>query len=226
MATSAQVTWVPPWPAAGACRETTMTVWPSARRPVISASLALPLLRSTFGCSPPTLVVGLLAAPKATRDVACWASRPQSTKPTMVLVTNWMMVAPPGEPVAMRNSPRVPSAAVRNSSVGAIELRGRLPAATRLAMGAPVESVGEAEKSVSWLFSRKPPRVMWKAPKPDSMVVVIDTTLPRPSTTVICVVPFSGDGPCTPVGVAVASGPAVAVPMLRVRSIRPARLRR
>ena len=89
-----------------------------------------------------------------------------------------MMVEPPGEPVAMRNSPRLPSLLVRNISVGAIELRGRLLAATRLAIGAPVLSVGAAEKSVNWLFSRKPPRVMWKAPKADSTVVVIDTTLP------------------------------------------------
>ena len=149
---------------------------------------------------------------------------PQSSTPTSVLPTYWMMVAPPGEPVAMRNSPRAPVLSLRNTSVGAIELRGRLPAATRLAMGSPPASVGAAEKSVSWLFSRKPPRVMWKAPKPLSMVVVNDTTLPRPSTTVMCVVPFSLPGadrpPTGP------RSPAGAVPMLRVRLIKLARWRR
>jgi L-aminopeptidase/D-esterase-like protein len=123
-----------------------------------------PLLVSTFGCSPPTLVLGCW--PRR-RPPSTWPAAhpvPQSAKPTSVLATYWMMVAPPGEPVARRNShARRPLAA--NTSVGAIELRGRLPAATRLAIGAPLASVGAAEKSVNWLFSRKPPRVMWKAPE-------------------------------------------------------------
>jgi len=54
-----------------------------------------------FGCSPPTFVVGLLAAPKSTSDVACCASRPQSRTPTSVLTTYWMIVLPPGDPVPM-----------------------------------------------------------------------------------------------------------------------------
>ena len=83
-----------------------------------------------------------------------------------------MIVAPPGEPVPMTNSPRALPLPLRNTSVGAIELRGRLPAATRLAIRLPLASVGAGEKSVSWLFSRKP-RVMWNEPMPDSTVVVM-----------------------------------------------------
>ena len=40
--------------------------------------------------------------------------------------------------------------------VGAMELRGRLPPSTRLAIGRPSSSTGRNEKSVSWLLSRKP----------------------------------------------------------------------
>jgi hypothetical protein len=124
------------------------TVWPSARRPASSGSFWPLLLTSIAGCSPPTPVVGLLAAPKLTIDVACCASRFQSSALISVLTTNWMMVAPPGEPVTMSRSPREPSPARLNTSVGAIELRGRLPPWIRLAIG-PEASDGSKEKSVS-----------------------------------------------------------------------------
>ena len=68
-----------------------------------------------------------------------------------------------------------------NTIVGDIELRGRLPASTRLATGRPASSLARKEKSVSWLLSRKP-RTSWKLPKADSMEVVIDTALPPAST--------------------------------------------
>src|SRR6478735_6656804 len=118
------------------CAETE-TVWPSARKPVTSGSLAPLLAALTFGCSPPTFVVGELAAPKSTMAVACCASIFQSSAPTSVFTTYWMMVEPPGEPVAIANSPTLPSAALRNTRVGAIELPGRLLACTRLATGVP-----------------------------------------------------------------------------------------
>ena len=85
-----------------------------------------------------------------------------------------MMVPPPGEPVAITKSP---GSVPLNTRVGAMVLRGRLPGATRLAMGTPAPSAGWAEKSVSWLASRKPP-TMWNEPMLDSTVEVIDTTLP------------------------------------------------
>ena len=85
-----------------------------------------------------------------------------------------MMVPPPGEPVAITNSPGPVPLKTR---VGAMVLRGRLPGATRLATGTPAASAGCTEKSVSWLVSRKPP-TMWYEPMLDSTVEVIDTTLP------------------------------------------------
>ena len=66
-----------------------------------------------------------------------------------------MMDAPPGEPVAIKKSSREPSAACLNTSVGAMELRGRFSAAMRLAIG-PLASDGSNEKSVSWLLSKNP----------------------------------------------------------------------
>ena len=134
-----------------------------------------------------------------------------------------MMVAPPGEPVPIRKSPIEPSSAILNTSVGAIELRGRLLAWMRLAIG-PLESLASTEKSVSWLFSRKP-RVKWNEPMPLSIVVVMTTTLPSLSTIDMCVVPLPS---CTllPAGVLVANTPACAVPMLRVVEISAARERR
>ena len=85
--------------------------------------------------------------------------------------------------------------------------------------------VGVAEKSVSWLLSRKPPRVMWNEPKPPSTVVVKDTALPSLSTTETCVVPFSVLGGEMPSGTGPRS-PGSAVPMLSEKSIRLARWRR
>ncbi|OQB98669.1 MAG: hypothetical protein BWX79_03274 [Alphaproteobacteria bacterium ADurb.Bin100] len=147
---------------------------------------------------------------------------PQSSTPTSVLITYWMMVAPPGEPVPIRKSPIEPSSAILKTRVGAIELRGRLLACTRLAMG-PLLSAASTEKSVSWLLSRKP-LVMRYEPMPLSMVVVITSTLPFLSTMVMCVVPLPS-ALLMPSG-AVVKVPATAVPMLRVKSIRLARLRR
>ena len=74
--------------------------------------------------------------------------------------------------------------------VGAMEERGRLPASTRLATGLP-SSVVAKEKSVSSLLSRKPLFVIRRAPKPSSMVVVIDTALPLRSTIEMWLVPNS-----------------------------------
>jgi len=47
------------------------------------------------------------------------------------------MAEPPGEPVAICHSPRPPSGARVKTSVGAMELRGRLPGSSRLATGMP-----------------------------------------------------------------------------------------
>ena len=62
------------------------------------------------------------------------------------------MRLPPGEPRAAR---KLPSAL--NTIVGAIDERGRLPGATALAICVPSSVAGRNEKSVSWLFRRKPP---------------------------------------------------------------------
>ena len=64
--------------------------------------------------------------------------------------------------------------------VGAIEERGRLPGSTRFATALPSFS-GAKEKSVSWLFRMKPPTI-WREPKAFSTDVVIESTLPSPST--------------------------------------------
>src|SRR4051794_41700429 len=74
--------------------------------------------------------------------------------------------------------------------VGDIELRGRLNASTRFAVGLP-SSVGTKLKSVSSLLRRKPLFVMRRAPKPSSIVVVMATALPCPSITEIWLVPGS-----------------------------------
>ena len=63
--------------------------------------------------------------------------------------------------------------------VGDIELRGRLPGCTRLAMGVPSPVVAAKEKSVSSLLSRNPPPgTITPLPKELSMVVVIERALP------------------------------------------------
>src|SRR3954464_12646101 len=72
--------------------------------------------------------------------------------------------------------------------VGTIDERGRLPAATALATGRPCASVGEKEKSVSWLLRKKPSTIR-PGPKMLSTVVVIDTTLPSAPPAMGCEVP-------------------------------------
>src|SRR3546814_20214574 len=63
---------------------------------------------------------------------------------------------------------------------GVIDERGRLPPAIAFAAGTgPL--AGFQEKSESWLL-RKTPSTMRPDPKYDSIVVVIDTALPRAST--------------------------------------------
>ena len=60
-----------------------------------------------------------------------------------------MIVAPPGDPTASTGRPS------RNTIVGLIEDRGRLPGAGRLGSGTPSNS-GSGLKSVSSLLSRNP----------------------------------------------------------------------
>ena len=132
------------------------------------------------------------------------------------------MAPPPADPVAITKSPGWPLAAVRNTSVGDIELRGRLLAAMLLAIGAPAASIGDAEKSVSWLL-RIIPLLMWNEPMLDSTVVVAETTLPLPSTIEKWLVPYSGVV-SIPRSTSVLNAPAVAVPMLAVSLISAARL--
>src|SRR5699024_6559696 len=67
---------------------------------------------------------------------------------------------------------------------GDMDERGRLPGAMALAAAPP----GCQEKSVSWLLSSIPPATR-PEPKYDSIVVVIETALPSPSTTTKWLVP-------------------------------------
>lgn len=62
-----------------------------------------------------------------------------------------------------------------------MELRGRLPASTRLATVRPSGVCGRNEKSVSWLFNRNPPTISLD-PNALSMLVVIEAALPSAST--------------------------------------------
>ncbi|MNT64234.1 hypothetical protein D3C72_2021140 [compost metagenome] len=78
-------------------------------------------------------------------------------------------------------------------------------------------------KSVSSLFSRKP-LVMWYEPSPDSMVVVIDTTLPYLSCSDRWVVPcsstmegVSGTSPRLPAATGVVIEPTVLIRSARWR---------
>ena len=79
-----------------------------------------------------------------------------------------------------------------------MEERGRLPGSTRLATGRPCSSAGAKLKSVSSLLSKKPPGrlgsvlTMRREPKPDSMVVVMASALPKASTMLMWLVPYSG----------------------------------
>src|SRR6266702_2069519 len=86
-----------------------------------------------------------------------------------------MISAPPGEPTTSRSLPFG-----ANTSVGDIELRGRLPGSTRFATGRPSCS-GRNEKSVSSLLSRKPSTIS-REPNSCSMVVVMATASPAAST--------------------------------------------
>ena len=94
----------------------------------------------------------------------------------------------------------------------------------RLATLMPAASMGEIEKSVSWLFRMKP-LVMCQEPKPLSTVVVITTTLPFLSTMVMWVVPASAGPLPMPSGTAPRL-PGWAVPMLLAKLTRSARPRR
>src|SRR6476619_4900743 len=164
-----------------------------------------------LGCSPPTFVLGEFAAPKSTMDTACCGSRPQSSIPTTVFTTNWMITEPPGDPVTAYSGPR-PDAAWSNTRVGAMVLRGRLPGWTRLGTGTPSGPRGSAAKSVSWLL-RMNPSTMWNEPNADSTVVVIEAALPLVSTMLIWLVPCSGGGGAGAVGGP--NSPGFAVPMVR-----------
>src|SRR3546814_5195406 len=89
---------------------------------------------------------------------------------------------PPCDPIAPTKLPS------RSSTIaGVIDERGRLPPAIAFAAGTgPL--AGFQEKSVSWLL-RKKPSTMRPDPKYDSIVVVIDTALPRASTMTMWLVP-------------------------------------
>ena len=85
-----------------------------------------------------------------------------------------MILEPPGDPVT---SSRLSSPS--STIVGDIELRGRFPGCTRLAIGSPFPPVAAKEKSVSSLLSRNPPPgTMTPLPNELSMVVVIDRAFP------------------------------------------------
>ena len=94
-----------------------------------------------------------------------------------------MICEPPGDPVTISGFP-----CLSRTIVGAIELRGRLPPATPLAIALPFASTGTNEKSVSSLLRRKPAAHKWE-PNALSIDAVIDTALPSSSTIEICVVP-------------------------------------
>src|SRR5215217_6174109 len=107
------------------------------------------------------------------------------------------MDGPPGEPTAPSSRPS--ESRIR---IGDIDERGRLPAATALAAGAPSSRVGVNEKSVSWLLRKKPAAIR---PEPNTLstVVVMLTASPSASTTTKWDVPA---------GSVVASGPGKAPP--------------
>jgi hypothetical protein len=70
----------------------------------------------------------------------------QSTTPMIAFATWAMIVAPPAAPTASRTLPSGPQ-----TIVGLIELRGRLPPSTRLAVMQP-SFIGSRLKSVSSLL--------------------------------------------------------------------------
>ena len=96
-----------------------------------------------------------------------------------------------------------------------------MPAATALATGAPLASVGAKEKSVSWLLRKKPAAIR-PEPKMDSTVVVMLTALPRASTTTKCEVPAGSWVASGPVKMPPGGEPAGTGPRLdRASSARP-----
>jgi hypothetical protein len=106
-----------------------------------------------------SVVVAVACAPKFGRSTACCTSSFQSMRPMSASTS----------PCGL------------NTTVGAIELRGRLPGSTRFATGGPSASAGSSEKSVSSRFSRNPFTIC-RLPQPLSMVVVMFTMRPSPST--------------------------------------------
>ena len=94
----------------------------------------------------------------------------------------------PGDPKAKTGFPSLPK-----TMMGAIEERGLLPGQAALATSLP-SLIGLKEKSVSSLFNRKP-RTKRRDLNAFSMVVVMETTLPFPSTIDTCEVerPFSDE---------------------------------
>ena len=93
---------------------------------------------STRTLSPNAMVKG--------RASAWREDRPKSITPMMARTVVTGMVDPPAAPTASTGRP-----SGSNTTVGAIELRGRLPGSTRLATGLP-SIVGERLKSVSSLL--------------------------------------------------------------------------
>src|SRR6267143_1592912 len=86
-----------------------------------------------------------------------------------------MIEWPPGEPITMKSFPFS-----SNTMVGAIELRGRFFASTRLATGLPPSS-GSQEKSVSSLL-RKNPRTIWRLPNAASTLADLQELQHRETT--------------------------------------------
>ena len=102
-----------------------------------------------------------------------------------------MIMLPPADPITITSFP--PASITR---VGDIALRGRFRGWMRFATGLP-SRCGVNEKSVSWLFSKKPPTrprprfTIRRAPKASSMVVVMASAWPHRSSTEMCEVPCS-----------------------------------
>ncbi|MNI59414.1 hypothetical protein D3C73_1145750 [compost metagenome] len=131
-----------------------------------------------------------------------------------------MMALPPGDPTNMTGLPS------RNTMIGAIELRGRLPGSTRLATSLPSGSLNDEEKSVISLFNKKP-RTKILLPNSLSMVVVMDSALPCLSTATRWLVDGSSSALSRPSVSSLPSGsPGSATFMLRSGWINAPRARR
>src|SRR5205814_10349668 len=122
---------------------------------------------------------------------------PKSTWLTSICSTVVMIVEPPGEPNATTGRP------CDNTIVGLMLLRGRFPGPGELA------SPGVNSKSVSSLLSRNPrPGTTMPLPPICSIVKVYETTLPKRSLTVRCVVDeLNGEGSPGATGTGRAVGP-------------------